>query len=154
MFMIVSIIILNLSTDWYCVRDPIIFGSSYIIHVSYDIQFEISTQIILELVKVLDIYDRSFCVLLSDDRSFKVRRKSSWINFSTYCTNCCYWRYSACRCEFVPQRDIALKNIINLVNYMKVSVKLLTYAAYCERILPRGISRVDMDVRRSTMGFW
>ena len=75
--MFITIIILKLSTDWYCVRDPLIFGSSYIINMSYDIQVVISTQVILELVKVLDIYDLSFCVLLLDDRSIIVRHSSS-----------------------------------------------------------------------------
>jgi hypothetical protein len=50
----------------------IIFGSSYIIYVSYNIQVQISLQVILEWDKVLVIYELSFSVLLPDDRSFIV----------------------------------------------------------------------------------
>jgi hypothetical protein len=56
----------------YLVQYQVIFGSSFIIYVSYDIQVQISSQVIIEWDNVLGIYELSFFVLLPDDRSFIV----------------------------------------------------------------------------------
>jgi hypothetical protein len=53
----------------------IISGSSYIIHISYDLQVEISMQLMLKLDNVLHISNFALFVLLPDDLSFIVKPK-------------------------------------------------------------------------------
>jgi hypothetical protein len=53
----------------------IISGSSYIIYISYDLQVEISVQLILKLGKLLHISNFALPILLPDDVAFIVKPK-------------------------------------------------------------------------------
>jgi len=53
----------------------IISGSSYIIYISYNLQVEISMQLMLKLGKLLHIYNFALFILLPDDVDFTVKPK-------------------------------------------------------------------------------
>ena len=87
MIIIVIILHFRLIVIVYIIMYPVIAGSPYIINIACDIQVEIQMQLILQLDKVLDVYNYSLCALLLDDCSFTGEPKYVAQQTSTYYTN-------------------------------------------------------------------
>ena len=86
MIIIVIILHFRLIVIVYIIMYPVIAGSPYIINIACDIQVEIQMQLILQLDKVLDVYNYSLCALLLDDCS-SGEPKHVAQQTSTYYTN-------------------------------------------------------------------